>query len=100
MHESQIERFVIEFESALDSRGVNSIGGVVRGASSGGESINVGGSLSSFCSTSIKSSLGGIAGITLDLLATVHGGGDNEVISGASCCVEGGAEGSGGVLEF
>jgi hypothetical protein len=73
-------------ESALDIRGVNGIGGVVCGASSGGESMNVGGGRSSSCSTSVALlSFGGIAGTTLDLLAAVHGGGDNEVISGASC---------------
>jgi hypothetical protein len=73
---------VIEFES--DIRGVNGTGGVLGGAS-GGESMNAGGGLSSFCSVSVGSSFGGIAGMTLDLLAAVHGGGDREVTPGASC---------------
>lgn len=80
-----MERFVIE--SALDIRGVNGTGGVIEGASSGGESMNVGGGRSSFCSTSVESSFRTTVGTTLDLLAAVHGGGDNEVISGANCCV-------------
>lgn len=78
-------------ESALDIRGVNGTGGVVCGAKSGGESINVGGGLSSLCSSSsVESSFGGITGTILALFAADHGGGDNEVISGASCCVGGG----------
>ena len=84
---------MIEFESALDIRGVSSTGGVVCGAANGGESINVGGGLSSSCSISVKSSLDGIAGMALDLFVTLHGGGDNEVISGDSCCVGGGGSG-------
>lgn len=39
--------------------------------------------------------------MALDLLAAVHGGGDNEVISGVSCCVGGGEGGSSwDLLEF
>lgn len=89
-------------ESALDIRGVNGTGGVICGASSGGESMNVGGGRSSFCSTSVELlCFGGIVGVTLDLLAAVHGGGDSEVISGVSCCVGGGEGGSGwDLLEF
>lgn len=88
---SQIERLVIE--SALDIRGVNGMGGVVGGTSSGGESMNAGGGRSSLWPAG--SSFGGIAGMTLNLLVAVHGGGDNEVISGANCCVGGGEGGSG-----
>lgn len=77
---------MIEFESALVIRGVNGTGGVVDGESGGGESINVGGGRSSSSSASVELSFGGIVGMTLVLLAAVHGGGDSEVIPGASCC--------------
>jgi hypothetical protein len=85
-------------ESALEIRGVNEMGGVICGASSGGESINVGGGRSSLCSSSTR--FRAIVGTTLDLLAAVHGGGDKEVIPGASCWVGGGEGGSGCDLEF
>ena len=87
-------------ESALDIRGVIGTGGVLGGPSNGGESINVGGGLSSFSSASVELSFGGAVGTTLDLLAAFHGGGDNEVISGASCCDEDGARGRVWDLEF
>lgn len=80
---------MIEFESVLDTWGVNGGGGVVEGANSGGESIKVGGGLSSISSVSIESSPDDIAGVVLDLLAAaVQGGGDREVIPG---CVGTGA---------
>lgn len=84
-------------DSALDIRGVNGTGGVVDGANNGGESMNVGGGRSSLCSTSLGSSFGGIVGITLDLFAAFHGGGDNGVVSS---CVGGGEEDIGCDLEF
>ena len=82
-------------ESALEIRGVKGMGGVVCGASSGGESMNVGGGRSSLCPAEAESSFGSIVGMTLNLLVAVQGGGDNEVISGASCCVGGGEGGRG-----
>lgn len=89
-----MERLVIE--SALDIRCVDWTGGVIGGADGGGESMNVGGGRSSLWSTSAGLlSFEGIVGMALDLLVAVHGGGDNEVISGANCCVEGGEGGSG-----
>lgn len=94
-----MERLVIESE--LDIRGVNDTRGVIGGAISGGESMNVGGGRSSFCSASTETPFEGIAGVTLDLLAADHGGGDSEVTPGVSCCVGGGEGGSGcDPLEF
>lgn len=94
-----MERLVIE--SALDIRGVNDTRGVIGGASSGGESMNAGGGRSSFCSSSAEISFEGITGMMLDLLAADHGGGDSEVIPGASCCVGGGEGGRAcDLLEF
>ena len=64
--------------------------------------MNIGGGRLSFCSTSVGLlSFSSIAGMALDLLAAVHGGGDNEVISGVSCCGGGGVGGSSwDLLEF